>query len=97
MTRGKLTDEVKKISQEQLGYEINVRQLRLLPYIQDCMMNGEIMARIRMNNEERDILDAWIQEGFIISRHHGLPVISKKFYKAMCAILMVGYCSEFVV
>ncbi len=95
MARGMLTNEVLKISEEQLGYRITVRQLRLLPYIQYCMMNGESLKLRSLNAEEQSILEYWVDEGFM-EGSSGIPHVSKKFYEAMCAILMVGYCSEYV-
>ena len=40
MSRGQLTDEVKKVSKDKLGYEISLDELRLMPYLQYCLMNG---------------------------------------------------------
>ena len=96
MSRGVLTDKVKKVSKEQFGYEINVRQLRLLPYLQYCLINNQRMDNRHLNTEECDILDAWVMEGFIID-WHDVPEISKKFYHIICEMLLISYCSEYVI
>ncbi len=95
MARGILTNEVLRVSKVRLGYEITVRQLRLLPYIQYCMVNGEPMKRRSLNVEELSILENWVDEGLMKSSS-GIPHVSNKFYRAICEILLVGYCLEYV-
>ncbi len=95
MDRGKLTNEVLKVSKEQLGYEITVKQLRLLPYIQYLIMNGEPLDPRKLNAEEMSILEYWVDEG-VLKNSTGIPHVNKKFYRAMCEILLVGYCLDYV-
>lgn len=97
MSRGTLTDKVKEVSIKKLGYEISLSELRLMPYYQFCLMNGGRLARDKVNSNDREALLIWHEKGFI--EDDGIsdtPHMTKKFYRAMCEILMVAYCSEYV-
>lgn len=88
--RGKLTDKIKKISAEKLGYEINQVELRLMPYIQYQVMNEQRIDPNRINQEERSILSKWRERGFIEGGTSGLS-ITKDFWDAINEILFEGY------
>lgn len=95
MARGMLTDEVKALSKELFGYEITVKEFRLLPYIQYCIMNGESIACNKSNADEWAILMKWQEEGRLDSPSSNLKV-SSNFYDIMCKILKIGYCSDVI-
>lgn len=97
MSRGQLTDEVKKVSKDKLGYGISLGELRLMPYLQYCLMNGEGFDRGKITDRDRKALSLWFEKGF--AKDDGItavPHLTKEFYRAMCEILMVAYCSEYV-
>jgi len=100
MARGVLTDEVKRVSVEQLDYEISRDELRLMPYVQYCIMNTGTIGRTHINRDENRILNDWERKGFIQldSDSQGHDVFfTKKFYQAIYEILMVGYCSDYII
>jgi len=89
--RGELTSEVQAIAKRMIGRElINVRELRLFPYIQFIMVNSQKIQPIKINEEERHILSKWKEEGFCEDGVKGLR-ISKKFWDFMCEILYHSY------
>lgn len=90
MSRGMLTDEISAKSKELLGYEITQGELRLMPYLQYCVMNDANLDIARINNAERRILMSWQDKGYIRSPSSALE-ISKPFYNAMCELLWLGY------
>lgn len=99
MGRGRLTDEVKKISKDMLGYEISQRELRLLPYLMSVTLDNFPMDRKRINRDENRILNKWEEKGFVSieSADNGrMLFLTERFYKAVSAILMVGYCSDMI-
>lgn len=101
MARGVLTSDVCKVSVERLGYEISMRELRLMPYLMLKLLDNEGFRREHINNEEREILKKWQKEGYIsISRtmqYGKLVRCSTHFYDAISAILKVGYCSDMII
>lgn len=88
--RGQLTDRIKAYSLEKLGYEITLRELRLMPYLQYCVMNSQNIEPIKINQEEREILAKWRDNDFITGGAVDLK-ISKNFWDAICGILWLGY------
>jgi len=95
-----LTNEVKKVSKEQLGYVISKAELRLIPYLQNRLMNSCPVDNRRINNEENKILKMWEEKGFVKMDpdvNGSMPHTTKKFYRAMSEILLVGYCSEWII
>lgn len=88
--RGALTDNIKKKSKETLGYEISLRELRLMPYVQFIMMNDQKIDPNKINQEERNILSSWREKGYIEGGASGLAV-TKEFYDAVSEILWLGY------
>lgn len=88
--RGKLTERIKAKSKELLGYEISVRELRLMPYVLTCMMNDQRIDPRKVSGEERDILATWRQKGWIEGGAGGLGV-TIDFWNAICEIVRLGY------
>lgn len=88
--RGMLTDAVKAKSKELLGYEISQRELRLIPYLQYCMCNERKVSQYHVNDEERALLDAWQNRGWVDMALQG-TLVSKPFWDAMCEILWLSY------
>jgi hypothetical protein len=95
MARGALTDEVKELSVQLLGYEMSVRELRLLPYLMSCLMGNTNVEPRKINSEERDILIKWGKCGYLSDPSSDFAV-SSKFYDIMVALLKVGYCSDMI-
>lgn len=89
--RGALTDRVKKKSIELLGYEIGLREFRLMPYIQYRLMNEHKLARAHVNAEERVILEKWEKAGYMKREAWFWVEVSKEFWDIMSELLYLGY------
>lgn len=95
--RGAVTPQIKELSKKLLGYEIGVRELRLMPYVQYCLMDSERVSRI--NEEESEILVKWYDSGFITQgmTDSGRVMIGEKlkvtheFWTSMNEILYFSY------
>lgn len=92
--RGQLTDRIKTKSVELMGYEISVRELRLMPYIQNCVMNSKNIDPAHINAEEREILSLWRGKKYITGGASGLK-ITKEFWDIISEILFLGYVDLF--
>lgn len=92
--RGQLTDRIKTKSVELMGYEISVRELRLMPYIQNCVMNSINIDPAAINAEEREILSLWRGKRYITGGASGLK-ITKEFWDIINEILFLGYVDLF--
>jgi len=90
MSRGMLTEEVNKIAEDIIHRKITQVELRLMPYIQYVMLNEQIIEPIKLNSDERNILQKWRDEGFIEGGASGLS-ITKDFYDFICEILFEAY------
>lgn len=88
--RGQLTDRIKKKSQELLGYEMGVTELRLMPYILTIMMNEQRIDPRKCNQDDRDILAKWRKAGHIQGGASGLQ-ITTDFWNIICEIVRLGY------
>lgn len=90
MGRGALTEAVQQKAVEILGREISMRELRLMPYVQHCLMNEQNIDPRRVNQEEREVMTEWRKAGWMAGGAVDLEV-SKEFWGAMHEILWVGY------
>jgi len=88
--RGIVTPQIESMSKDLLGVDINTTQLRLMPYVQYCVMNDQNIRPDRVNQADREVLSEWRQLGFIEGGASGLKV-SKEFWDAMHEILWLGY------
>lgn len=93
MARGAVTPEIKARSKELLGYEVGVRELRLMPYIQFVMMNDQRLDPRKINEEERAILAKWREAGHIEGGASGLSV-TREFWDIINDLLFMGYVSQ---
>lgn len=88
--RGQLTQRIKDKSKELLGYEIGVRELRLMPYIMYVMMNEQKINLNSINAEEREIVSKWREAGHIEGGASGLQ-ITEEFWNIISEIVRLGY------
>ena len=95
MSRGVLTDSVKELSLELFGYEITVKELRLLPYILDCLLNNRNVDPNKIDQTEREIMSKWRDEGRMKDPASGLTV-TPEFYDMICIVVKIGYCSSMI-
>ena len=90
--RGVLTEEVRKVMIEN-GFEGNVRELRLMPYIVYCLLDNIDLEPSKITPEERSILASWKGKGYLsgISSEFG---VTEDFFNRMINVLKIGYLSE---
>ena len=91
--RGVLTKEVQEIAKKHIGREIDTTELRLIPYIQYIMVNEQKIESIRVNLEDRKILQKWRKKGYIKGGSSELS-ITKEFWDFMCEILFQSYVKQ---
>ena len=93
MSRGQLTNEIKTISKEFLGREINTTELRLYPYLDYVLKHNGRIDFSKINNDEREILNTLDEEKHIWfpTRISDRIFISKEFYNFMQEILYLSY------
>ena len=90
MGRGALTDEVQEAAKSTLEREITLDELRLMPYIQNQVMDNMSIDTRKVTPDERAILMDWQERGWISEPASDLRV-SEHFWNALRAILWVGY------
>jgi len=88
--RGQLTQRIKDKSKELLGYEINVMELRLMPYILTVMMNSQRIDPRKCTQDDRNILQKWREAGHIEGGASGLQIM-EEFWNIICEIVRLGY------
>jgi len=88
--RGKLTTEVQEVFQAEFGRETTVMELRLLPYLQFCLMNKQNIDPNKVNSEERSVLSMWRKAGFIEGGASDLSV-NPEFWRKMNEVLLAAY------
>lgn len=95
MSRGALTEEVQEVAKEKLGRVISQTELRLMPYVWDCLMNSKNLKREHINEEDRNILRDWKISEWIFDPTSNLQV-SSDFYDSISAICKISYCSGYI-
>ena len=88
--RGQLTKKVKAQAKELLGWDIDVTELRLMPYVQYVMVNDQRIDPRHCNQADREILSKWRKAGHIEGGASGLR-ITKEFWNILCEMLFIAY------
>lgn len=89
--RGQLTPEIQAVATARLGREISQAELRLMPYVQYCLINGACIDPSKINAEERAILSDWRYKGWITGGAAAPVETVLRFWHAMHKILWLGY------
>ena len=89
-TRGQLTQRIIDKSKELLGYEIDVREFRLMPYLQYCLVNSMDLDPNKITSVEREILSKWKKAGHVSGGAMDLA-ITETFWGIMCELIWLGY------
>lgn len=95
--RGELTEEINTKAKELFGYEIDIRGLRLIPYILYVLPNGgngeARIEREKINDDDRYWLKRWTNEKRI---NWAAPRISvtKEFYDAAHELQWMAYINH---
>ena len=85
MKRGHYTKEFGK------KHNITLEELRLMPYLQYCLMNSQSIDPAKISSEERKILSRWQKEGKITRSCISGCSITKEFWTTMNEILYEAY------
>lgn len=93
MGRGTLTPAVQELATQLMGREIDVRELRLMPYLQFCAVNAQNIDPNKVSAEERGILAKWRTEGRIAGGAVDLYV-TKAFWDILHQILWEAYANK---
>jgi hypothetical protein len=91
--RGQLTVQIKAKALELLGKEICQRELRLMPYAQHCLVNGNNIEPNKINSEERAILSDWRARGWISGGASDFEA-TKEFWNVMSDLIWLGYVTH---
>ena len=92
--RGQLTERVQAKAVELLGRDIDVAELRLMPYVQHVMMNEQRIDTRHTSGTDRQTLSKWRDEGHIEGGASGLA-ITKEFWDILNEILFLAYVDTF--
>lgn len=90
MKRGMLNDEVQPSARFYLDREINQVELRLIPFIHYCSINGGLLDYRKINAEELAYLGIWEQED-LVTLHGDMVYVSRKFWDMANQILWDSY------
>lgn len=88
--RGMLTTDINNVAKLMIGRGISQKELRLIVYVQYVMCNDRKLKPHLVNQEEREILSKWKEEGHIAGGACGLAV-TKQFWDFMCEVIFLGY------
>ena len=90
MSRGMITESVLDVAKETLGKEISQKELRLMPYIFTCAIDGQNIDVRKIDNDEQEIMKQWKELGWIESPASDFR-ISEHFFNAVSKIMWVAY------
>lgn len=89
--RGELNSKVQDIAEKYLGRALkSTTELRLLPYLDSLMKNGQKLDPRKINEEERQLFKELKREGHLAGGICGLQM-TKEFYDAIQQILWEAY------
>lgn len=91
MSRGMVNKQITELAKKLLNIDdITTTQLRLMPYLMYVSMNEQYIDQRKINNDERDILSKWQDDGHIVDIEPTLK-FSKTFWDSMCEIIWTSY------
>jgi len=65
MCRGMLTQDAINLSTAIFGREVYIREMRLIPYVRNCLVNGGTISMGSVDDDEKMFLDEWEEKGLI--------------------------------
>lgn len=80
---------------EFLGRDLTLEDIRLIPYIQYCVVNHNQLDRSEMDANERKLVNDWVERGWLEKFPHVIP--SREFWQFMCDVLFDFYADELVI
>lgn len=88
-----LTDEIKEKYRDLTGEweELTQKELRLMPYVQYVAMNDRKIDYMKIDLDEHNILNFWIDKKWIGFDTEDKIWISKKFWNVISEILYMSY------
>lgn len=95
--RGMVTDELKQLYQFKTQRELTKNELRLLPFILHCVLNGGKLLQQQISSEEIEILEQLEDQGFLFyQRMADTIAVTFDFYDTICEILKHSYLTKAV-
>ena len=91
--RGVLTKEVQEIAKKHIGREIDITELRLIPYIQYVMVNEQRLDVNRITRDERKVLRKWKDAELIEGGASGLA-ITEEFWNFISDVMFQSYVKQ---
>lgn len=88
--RGVVTEEIKIKAASYFPDDITIKELRLIPYIVYAAQNERRIDFKKINVEEKEILDAWEEAGWIKNYHVKIE-IRKDFWDFMSDMIYMAY------
>lgn len=90
--RGHLNTKITQVAKKFLGRSISLSELRLIPYVHYVMVNERKLDERKINDEEREILQGWVSDGYIAMAGQRMA-ITKHFWDFMSEIVWLAYVS----
>ena len=88
MARGAFTEELAT------KYNVTLKELRLIPYVQYCLLNHTPIDIRRVDEEELEILEKWKSDNKIHESDDNRLSCTKEFWDWMNAILWESYVPQ---
>ncbi len=94
MSRGLLTFQISQLAEKKLGIKpFGTIHLRLLPYVHYCIVNHQNLEKIKLSEEERQIIQLWKAHRYLKQDSNRITA-SRKFYNTMNEIIWLGYVKD---
>ncbi len=88
--RGILTEEILTKAAKLGLVNISVKELRLMPYIQNVMVNSQRLDPACINQMDRDILAKWRKAGYLEGGATGMT-ITYQFWNIINELMWIAY------
>lgn len=80
---------------QQAGYDLTVKEIRLIAYFVNVAMNEQKLDRAKCSPEEGEIIYKWIEKGYIKTSSNSpwqqITSISEEWFKKCCDIVWLTY------
>lgn len=92
--RGQLTPTIQAAAKRLLSREITQQELRLMPYVQYVITNGEGLERRKINQPEAIIISEWHERGYLPDPWADRLTCGRYFWDVLAELLWLAYADH---
>lgn len=92
--RGRIDEEKAEEYATFLGHPLTQKELRLIPYLNDCALNHKPIDQRKIDDEEREIIERWRNNNWFATSPY--IMFTSEFWEFCCDVLYNFYLTTII-